>query len=98
MVDKVGIEELERACIEDQTKAPLPGRNTGGCSGCSVVVCRSVDRMNWSFMLARLPSVFHAKSKVSTKASECMYMLMARCKGNASDEVLARNGKRMYQN
>ena len=74
MVDKVDIEELERACIEDQTKAPLPGRNTGRCSGCSAVVIRSVDRMYWSFMLTRFPTVSNAKSRVSTKASTGKYI------------------------
>ena len=80
MLDKVDIEEMERACIEDQTEAPLPGRNTGGYCGSSAVVCRSVDRMNascWSFPLARLALVFAVKSKVSNKVSACIRMMLA---------------------
>ena len=75
MLDKVDIEEMERACVEDQTEAPLPGRNTGGYDGSSAVVCRSVDRMNascWSFPLTRLAMLFCAKSKMSAKVSTCV--------------------------
>ena len=75
MVDKVDIEEMERACVEDQTEAPLPGRNTGGYTGSSAVVCRSVDRMHascWSFPLARLALLFSAKSKMSAKVITCI--------------------------
>ena len=60
-------------------QATSVGRNTGGCTGSSAVVCRSVDRMNascWSFPLARLALVFAVKSKVSNKVSACIRMML----------------------